>query len=214
MFEVRAVLLGRLGQHEGALQLYVNRLKDYVTAEECVLGSGCGRLVRLIAHRYCQRLFAATPDDNGAIFLILLRIYLRPRPPSTTILFEPALALLARHGRQIDLAAVLDLLPPLVAAHDVDSFLAKALRRTSEYRRNIRIERDVYRAATDTLDLELVKLKERRVKITPERLCPQCTKRLGNSVLAVLQPRCARSLSLSVRGLIFGSEGTSCTTAV
>lgn len=34
MFEVRAVLLGRLGQHEGALQLYVNRLKDYATAEE------------------------------------------------------------------------------------------------------------------------------------------------------------------------------------
>lgn len=34
MFEARALLLGRLGQHEGALQIYVNRLKDYETAEE------------------------------------------------------------------------------------------------------------------------------------------------------------------------------------
>lgn len=34
MYEIRAVLLGRLGQHEGALQIYVQRLKDYKKAEE------------------------------------------------------------------------------------------------------------------------------------------------------------------------------------
>ena len=34
MYEIRAVLLGRLGQHEGALQIYVQRLKDFQKAEE------------------------------------------------------------------------------------------------------------------------------------------------------------------------------------
>lgn len=34
MPDVRAILLGRLGQHEGALQIYVNRLENYFKAEE------------------------------------------------------------------------------------------------------------------------------------------------------------------------------------
>lgn len=37
MYEARAVLLGRLGNHEAALQIYVHRLEDYDKAEECVL---------------------------------------------------------------------------------------------------------------------------------------------------------------------------------
>ena len=34
MYEVRAILLGRLGQHDGALQIYVYQLGDHARAEE------------------------------------------------------------------------------------------------------------------------------------------------------------------------------------
>lgn len=34
MHEVRAILLGRLGRHEGALQIYVYQLEDHAIAEE------------------------------------------------------------------------------------------------------------------------------------------------------------------------------------
>ena len=34
MYEVRAILLGRLGQHDGALQIYVYKLEDHDSAEE------------------------------------------------------------------------------------------------------------------------------------------------------------------------------------
>lgn len=34
MYEVRAILLGRLGRHEGALHIYVYQLEDHQTAEE------------------------------------------------------------------------------------------------------------------------------------------------------------------------------------
>jgi Vam6/Vps39-like protein vacuolar protein sorting-associated protein 39 len=34
MFEARAILLGRMGRHESALEIYVRRLKDYVKAEK------------------------------------------------------------------------------------------------------------------------------------------------------------------------------------
>lgn len=36
MYQVRAILLGRLGRHEGALQIYVYQLSDHSTAEEYV----------------------------------------------------------------------------------------------------------------------------------------------------------------------------------
>lgn len=34
LFEARAILLGRLGRHDQALELYVYRLHDYLKAEE------------------------------------------------------------------------------------------------------------------------------------------------------------------------------------
>jgi len=34
LFEARAILLGRLGRHDQALELYVYRLNDYLKAEE------------------------------------------------------------------------------------------------------------------------------------------------------------------------------------
>lgn len=34
MQEVKATLLGKLGQHDGALQIYVHKLKDHASAEE------------------------------------------------------------------------------------------------------------------------------------------------------------------------------------
>jgi len=37
MQEVKATLLGKLGQHDGALQIYVHKLQDHQRAEECVL---------------------------------------------------------------------------------------------------------------------------------------------------------------------------------
>lgn len=34
LFEARAILIGRLGRHDQALELYVYRMHDYLKAEE------------------------------------------------------------------------------------------------------------------------------------------------------------------------------------
>ena len=44
MQDARAVLLGRLGRHEGALQIYVYQLEDHTTAEQCVCAASCVRV--------------------------------------------------------------------------------------------------------------------------------------------------------------------------
>jgi hypothetical protein len=45
LFEARAILLGRLGRHEHALELYVYRLQDYLKAEEYALRLSIGNLL-------------------------------------------------------------------------------------------------------------------------------------------------------------------------
>jgi tetratricopeptide (TPR) repeat protein len=166
LFEARAILLGRLGKHEGALDIYVNRLKDYHAAEE-----------------YCKRVYAQDPDPRG-VFLSLLKIYLRPS--SSANLLQPALDLIVRQGPHLDSIETLQLLPPLVTAESVRGFLVQALRTP---RIETRVMAKVWKARVDSVNERTMGLHQRRVRVTDSRICPQCHKRLGNSVIAVHAPR-------------------------
>ncbi|EJU04986.1 hypothetical protein DACRYDRAFT_98725 [Dacryopinax primogenitus] len=164
LYEARALLLGRLGRHEGALQIYLNRLQDYHKAEQ-----------------YCKHMQATHPE----LFLVLLKLYLAPEP-GTKPLLAPALALIAHHSIQLEPLSVLELLPPLVSVQDVSRFLSRALR---DERKWARLEREVRKARGDAVAFDLVQLQERKVVVNDTRICPQCKKRLGSSVIAVHAPR-------------------------
>ncbi|GAA6044405.1 hypothetical protein JCM8097_002743 [Rhodosporidiobolus ruineniae] len=170
MHEVRAVLLGRLGRHEGALQIYVYQLGDHKTAEQ-----------------YCKRVYDDDETMRPTIFPLLLRLYLRPRP-GQPLLFDPALSLLATHAARIPHLEAFDLLPPLVAVKDLQTYLEKTLRRSGERRREGTMVREVQRAWMEEKEWEKVTLEERRVKVSEGRVCPVCAKRIGNSVIAIHNP--------------------------
>ncbi|EAU85277.2 rab guanyl-nucleotide exchange factor [Coprinopsis cinerea okayama7 len=169
LYEARAILLGRLGRHDQALELYVYRLNDYLKAEE-----------------YCKRVYQSGTPTSG-IFLTLLRIYLRPTSQSvdTSKLLQPALDLIRRHSPRLDSVETLQLLPPLVTAYDVKEFLIDALRVPVF---DTRVITQISKARNDHLARKLVGLQTRRVKVTDTRICPQCHKRIGNSVIAVHSP--------------------------
>ncbi|KAG9004579.1 Vacuolar morphogenesis protein 6 [Tulasnella sp. JGI-2019a] len=159
LFEARAILLGRLGKHEAALEIYVNRLQDYEAAE-----------------RYCKRVYHTEPDPRG-IFLTLLRIYLRPSPKATVtgvqlqaqgqLLLAPALDLISRHSPRLDAAETLQLLPPLVNAEDVRVFLIEALKTPKV---DSRITKELWRARGDQIDRKLMTLQSKRVRVTDTRM--------------------------------------------
>ncbi|GAA5915260.1 hypothetical protein JCM8208_004517 [Rhodotorula glutinis] len=170
MHEVRAVLLGRLGRHEGALQIYVYQLADHATAE-----------------LYCKRVWDSDESMRPTIFHLLLRLYLRPRP-DFPLFFEPALSLLSTQAARIDPVEAFDLLPPLVALGDLQIYLEKTLRRQTERSTESRMIKAIGRSLLDQQEVEIVDLEERRVKITDGRVCPVCHKRVGNSVIAIHNP--------------------------
>jgi tetratricopeptide (TPR) repeat protein len=168
LYEARAVLLGRMGRHEHALELYVYKLKNYAKAEE-----------------YCRRIY----NPNGvtkSVFLTLLRLYLRPTDKAAPNLLQPALDLISRHSPHLDSVETLQLLPPLVTARDVRPFLQEALRAPIF---DSHVIRDIHKARSEQVARKLMLLESRRVRVTDSRICPQCHKRLGSSVIAVHAPR-------------------------
>ncbi|KAK2460159.1 hypothetical protein APHAL10511_007838 [Amanita phalloides] len=168
LYEARAVLLGRLGRHDQALELYVYRLHDFGKAEE-----------------YCKRIYQPGSETSG-VFLTLLRLYLRPTVKSEVNLLHPALDLISRHSARLDSVETLKLLPPLVTAQDVNKFLLEALRAPLF---DTTVVREISKARAEHVSRKLAALQARRVKVTDSRICPQCYKRIGNSVIAVHAPR-------------------------
>ncbi|KAG9225012.1 hypothetical protein CCMSSC00406_0001837 [Pleurotus cornucopiae] len=170
LYEARAVLLGRMGRHDQALGLYVYHLHDYTKAEE-----------------YCKRVYKPGSETDG-VFLTLLRIYLRPTAQLSREhdLLQPALDLIARQSPRLDAAETLQLLPPLVTAQDVGRFLKDTLRAPVF---DTQVVRNISKARNDHLSRQLMHLQSKRVKVTDSRICPQCHKRIGNSVIAVHLPR-------------------------
>ncbi|KAG6810469.1 hypothetical protein H0H92_011733 [Tricholoma furcatifolium] len=120
LFEARAILLGRLGRHDQALELYVYRMHDYSKAED-----------------YCKRVYEPGTETKN-VYLTLLRLYLRPSVKVNEDLLPPALDLISRHNSRLDIVETLQLLPPLVTAQDVRAFLVEALRvpRHSAYKQS------------------------------------------------------------------------------
>ncbi|KAG8793698.1 Vacuolar morphogenesis protein 6 [Ceratobasidium sp. 428] len=168
LYEARAILLGKLGNHQGALEIYVKKMQDYTEAEE-----------------YCKRVYQTEPDPHG-VFLTLLKIFLQPTSSTTPSLLRPALDLISRQSPRIDPIETLKLLPPLVQAADLRSFLTESLRAPKV---DARIERELWLARSQQADRRVAALHTRRVRVTDSRICPQCNKRLGNSVVAVHMPR-------------------------
>jgi hypothetical protein len=105
----------------------------------------------------------------------LLRIYLHD-DSNTGHLLDPALELIASHSAQLDSPSVLALLPPLVPTSALRSFLLDALdpSRTNKGYGGVlsgNIMKEVCKARKHEVDLKLVSLKSRRVKVEDSRMC-------------------------------------------
>lgn len=121
-------------------------------------------------YRYCARVYAQEPDPKG-IFLILLRIYLRPTPKSDEpVLLDAALALIATHGVRVDATEMLDLLPPLVPMADVRAFFIRTMRDGFARKNDAKIIKSVVSARKEEVDRVLMGLQVKRVRVTDQRM--------------------------------------------
>ncbi|KAF9984824.1 Vam6/Vps39-like protein [Mortierella antarctica] len=165
-YEERAILLSRIGQHDQALNIYVHKLRNFQAAEE-----------------YCNKNYdSADPSKN--VYLLLLKVYLKP-PNREKPMLEPALDILTRHGTHIDPTAVLGLLPASTRIDQLFKFFEKSIRESNKTKHMDMIVKNLLKAERLQTQEQLTFYRSRRVKITEDRVCPKCHKRIGNSVFAV-----------------------------
>ncbi|KAI8331468.1 CNH domain-containing protein [Blakeslea trispora] len=167
LFEERAILLSRIGQHDQALDIYVYKLKNYALAEE-----------------YCTKVYQEDSFKGEKMYLTLLKVYLQPSNNQKP-LTEPALDLLAHHGSHIDASQVLAILPTSTKLYGLFPFFEKYIRESNKNRNMNMVVKNLLKAEEIQVEDQLMFYRSRAVKITEDRMCPQCNKRIGNSVFAV-----------------------------
>lgn len=102
LFEERAVLLSRIGQHEAALNIYAHKLKRFAMAEEYVSPPQYCTLLTSLS--YCAKHYNSEKEEARDVYLSLLRVYLRPPEATPPIppMVQPAMNLLNKHYQRID----------------------------------------------------------------------------------------------------------------
>ncbi|KAG0036291.1 Vam6/Vps39-like protein [Podila clonocystis] len=160
-YEERAILLSRIGQHDQALNIYVHKLRNFQAAEE-----------------YCVKNYDST-DTTKNVYLLLLKVYLKP-PNRERPMLEPALDILTRHGSHIDPQAVLSLVPPSTRIDQLFTFFEKSIRESNKAKHMDMIVKNLLKAERLQTQEQLTFYRSRRVKITEDRMCPKCNKRIGN----------------------------------
>ena len=179
LYEERALLMSRIGEHEKALQIYAHKLKDYQMAES-----------------YCAKHFSADKEDSKDVYLALLRVYLKPEGGIDPML-QPALLLLNNYYEYIDIPKAMELLPSNTPVTQLFPVFEAALRTNSKNRRNNQVIKSLLKSENLQVIIlkiimlifyqireQLIAARSGIIKITDNTICPVCSKKLGLSVFA------------------------------
>jgi hypothetical protein len=161
-YEERAILLCRLGQHEKVLRIYVRKLHDIPTAET-----------------YCSLHY------QPGIYTTLFKILLVPLDGEQPLVPQ-AIQVLNRHGHLIHPTEAIALLPQDTKLSDFYPSLQLYIRDSQHTTNNNKILRGLAQTEQANVSDDLYHAKAHVVKMTPERACPFCHKRIGTSVFALL----------------------------
>lgn len=168
MFEERAVLLSRIGQHEQALSIYAHRLGNTKMAEE-----------------YCALNYDENSESSRDVYVSLLAVYMKP-PPGIAPLYAPALELLNQHFSRINPAKALEMLPANVPIKQMYFYFESVLRDRAEKKRNNQVVAALLKSENLQVRERSIAAKSRSVRINEDRLCPVCNRHIsGVSAIAV-----------------------------
>eukprot|EP01113_Clastostelium_recurvatum_P023907 TRINITY_DN2852_c0_g1_i2.p1 TRINITY_DN2852_c0_g1~~TRINITY_DN2852_c0_g1_i2.p1 ORF type:complete len:622 (+),score=131.51 TRINITY_DN2852_c0_g1_i2:148-1866(+) len=166
LYEERAILLSRIGKHDQALNIYAHKLHNYDMAEE-----------------YCGRHYNPDNEESRDVYLQLLNVYLHP-PAGIAPMIQPAMTLLSKHHQRIDTPRALSLLPSALPIAQLQPFFEAVLRDTTRTKRNNQVVKNLLKSEKQQIHEQLIRARSRVIKVTDDRICPVCNKRLGNSVFA------------------------------
>ncbi|CAJ0951539.1 unnamed protein product, partial [Mesorhabditis belari] len=177
-YEERALMLGRLGQHEQALTIYTSILHDYEAAE-----------------KYCDLYYREERDDASAqIYLQLFQAFVSPKDPQIAGLNErqipipqpnvkQAIRVLSRHANKINTVSALNLIPESTPLCLLSTALSAVLQTTHDEAIRCSIRRKVCDRAVHVAEEQLRKAESVKITVNSATDCTLCGKKLANSAL-------------------------------
>ncbi|XP_076056469.1 transforming growth factor-beta receptor-associated protein 1-like isoform X2 [Oratosquilla oratoria] len=168
-----AYVYGKLEEHEKALSLLVHKMKDFSAAEQYCITHTKGKEEKV----------------KSKIFLTLLKIYLRPPSggSSDDIELAPAIELLSLHAGDLDLEAVLELLPEHWSLTIFQHYLRAAIRASMHQSRIKRIQQTLVRCENLQQKYVLHKLSRDMgpIPMSGSRICCVCGKRFSECAFTI-----------------------------
>ncbi|XP_018576853.1 vam6/Vps39-like protein [Anoplophora glabripennis] len=183
LLEERAIILGRLGKHEEALNIYVRALGDVEKAET-----------------YCRKVYDKGLQGSQNVYASLIKLILDPNscqltlpglvlsPKTAQADLELALQLLEQHASRMNPLQALQILPDSVPVSRIHKFLSVALYNVIQDRRRVQLMKGLlYAEHLQCQEMKLA-LQSQHVLVTELNVCPVCKKRFGNQSALVRYP--------------------------
>ncbi|CAI5722634.1 unnamed protein product [Hyaloperonospora brassicae] len=178
------ILCGRGALHEEAITSLVYELNDLRGAESYSVKYGA-RAPSAGSAALAKQKIGAAMERNEAL-MKLLKICFAPRDESKKAAFHDfGFQLLARHGKSLDSAAVLEMVPPSTPLSKLGEFFAQALPHSAHNVREVSIAKSLSNVYNLQIQCDRVERLTQSVQVDPNTLCPVCRKRIGDIVFAV-----------------------------
>lgn len=165
LLPVKAILLGKLNQHEKVLRLYTFDMENHTAARE-----------------YCWKLYERDLKAGQESLHLLLSLYLRPPYEGYS---KPILDLLSSQGSRMSAVQVIQSLPSDTKVIDIDAFLQSQLRSLTSAVKEGQLATNLRKVNLIRTQEQLLELGNKHAVITNLRTCKECMKRLGHSVISM-----------------------------
>ena len=162
--EERAILYGKIGEHEEALNIYVNTLNDVNKAE-----------------LYCKHVYLnPTYKNTKTVYYQLLKIYLNNE--SDDIRIKCSIDLLNEHSNKIANCHTLEMLPAdSIKCKNLTNFFEIMLKKLCKQQRYYQLLKHLtFQLNLQVHELRILKQQTKFI-INEEKICVICNKRLGKS---------------------------------
>lgn len=164
--EERAIVLGKMGRHPEALDIYVNILNDTEKAEA-----------------YCESVYSKSNIvDSKQVFYQLLQIYLKSEFEEIRI--GASIRLLNAHSNEIGTSKTLELLPAeLMKCKNLSQFFENMLNRLVRTKHDIKIKNRLMIALELQVHETMIMCQDKKFTVSDEQMCKECNKRMGKSAM-------------------------------
>eukprot|EP01130_Rhizamoeba_saxonica_P008537 TRINITY_DN3456_c0_g1_i2.p1 TRINITY_DN3456_c0_g1~~TRINITY_DN3456_c0_g1_i2.p1 ORF type:complete len:767 (-),score=140.41 TRINITY_DN3456_c0_g1_i2:83-2383(-) len=168
LYEERAILRSKIGDHFEALRVYVHEMNDFY-----------------LAQTYCENHIKEEED----VYLYLLKVFLtppdeNPNSPSQEELTKAVYDLLNNHHMDISTTGALEVLPEDTPIESLYTYFESILRHTNEKKRNSLVNVNILSSEERKVKAELINLRSRVITINEDTVCPLCDIKIGDSVFA------------------------------